>query len=85
MISRSVFIQDPKAAPFSLTAPLYAGQLQKGLVHNVYRAGTWGTMRHLRLEAADASLNVEHAYINAITRGDLASLKWIEGPLTFYK
>nr|CAD7589405.1 unnamed protein product [Timema genevievae] len=27
---------------------------------------------------------VEHAYINAMTRGDLASLRWIEGPLSFY-
>jgi fatty acid synthase, animal type len=25
---------------------------------------------------------VEHAYVNALTKGDLASLKWIEGPLS---
>lgn len=82
---RAVFIQDAKAAPFSLSSPQYAAQLHKGLVQNVLRGGVWGSMRHLRLEETDASLQVEHAYINAITRGDLASLKWIEGPLTFYK
>lgn len=82
---RAVFIQDPKAAAFSLSSPQYAAQLRKGLVHNVLRAGVWGTMRHLQLDSEDATLQVEHAYINAITRGDLSSLKWIEGPLTFYK
>ncbi|XP_046659342.1 fatty acid synthase isoform X2 [Homalodisca vitripennis] len=82
---RAVFIQDAKAPAFSPTSAQYAAQLRKGLVHNVLRGGVWGSMRHLKLEATDASLQVEHAYINAITRGDLASLKWIEGPLTFYK
>ncbi|XP_054286913.1 fatty acid synthase-like [Macrosteles quadrilineatus] len=83
--ARAVFIQDPKAAAFALSSPQYAAQLRKGLVQNVLRAGVWGTMRHLQLDSEDATLQVEHAYINAITRGDLSSLKWIEGPLTFYK
>lgn len=28
---------------------------------------------------------MEHAYINALARGDLASLRWIEGPLAYLK
>ncbi|XP_050423114.1 fatty acid synthase-like isoform X2 [Adelges cooleyi] len=85
---RSVFIQDPSAPKFSLTEPKYAEQLKKDLLSNVLKPnGVWGTMRHLKLESKQdkPSLQVEHAYINALTRGDLSSLKWIEGPLTYYK
>jgi len=54
---------------------------------NVYRGGTWGCYRHLKLDnhSNATSLQVEHAYINTLTRGDLASLRWIEGPLTYYR
>ncbi|CAI6345632.1 unnamed protein product [Macrosiphum euphorbiae] len=85
---RSVFIQDPAAPKFSLSAPLYAAQLKKDLLSNVLKPnGVWGSMRHLRLENQQnkPSLQVEHAYINALTRGDLSSLNWIEGPLSHYK
>lgn len=30
-----------------------------------------------------ASSQVEHAYVNTLTRGDLSSLRWIESPLRF--
>jgi len=85
---RSVFIKDPAAPKFSLTAPVYAAQLKKDLLSNILKSnGVWGSMRHLKLENQQdkPSLQVEHAYINALTRGDLSSLKWIEGPLTYYK
>lgn len=54
---------------------------------NVYKNKHWGCMRHLKLDSKldEASLQVEHAYINAVTKGDLASLRWIEGPLSYYK
>ncbi|KAL1517282.1 hypothetical protein ABEB36_001067 [Hypothenemus hampei] len=82
---RSVFIQDVNAPQFSLGA--YATQLSLDLVHNVLRCNVWGTYRHLLLEqtADSGALQVEHAYINTLTRGDLASLRWIEGPLSYYK
>lgn len=85
---RSVFIQDPTAPKFSLTTVLYATQLKKDLIINVLKTnGVWGSMRHFNLENQQdkPSLQVEHAYINALTRGDLNSLKWIEGPLSYYK
>jgi len=85
---RSVFIQDPTAPKFSLTAPLYANQLKKDLLSNILKPnGVWGSMRHLKLENQQdkPTLQVEHAYINALIRGDLSSLKWIEGPLTYFK
>lgn len=84
---RAYFLQDAKAEKFSLNSTNYMKQLRKDLVHNVYKNGTWGTYRHFLLDQVDGSgkLQVEHAYINTLTRGDLASLKWIEGPLTYYK
>ncbi|KAK5643002.1 hypothetical protein RI129_009169 [Pyrocoelia pectoralis] len=84
---RACFIQDKKTETFSLSSPFYKKQMQKDLVHNVLKDKTWGTYRHLLLDQNNntATLHVEHAYINTLTRGDLASLKWIEGPLSYYK
>lgn len=82
-------MQDKKAPQFTLENKIYCDQLRKGLVMNIYRSGTWGSYRHLRLDgnlsSSATALQVEHAYINTLTRGDLASLRWIEGPLTFYR
>uniref|UniRef100_A0A6P7G8W5 Fatty acid synthase n=1 Tax=Diabrotica virgifera virgifera TaxID=50390 RepID=A0A6P7G8W5_DIAVI len=82
---RAVFIQDTNAPKFTIAA--YEQQLRKDLVHNVLRKKVWGSFRHLVLEHFEDSgkLQVEHAYINTVTRGDLASLRWIEGPLGYYK
>ncbi|XP_058815854.1 fatty acid synthase [Topomyia yanbarensis] len=82
--ARLVFIQDKRAEKFSLTGKLYTEQLKKDLICNVLNGnGVWGTFRHLRLDNQTnaPSLQVEHAYVNALTKGDLASLKWIEGTL----
>ncbi|KAJ8943746.1 hypothetical protein NQ318_011957 [Aromia moschata] len=51
------------------------------------RANVWGCYRHILLDSLNDSgkLQVEHAYINTLTRGDLASLRWIEGPLGYDK
>jgi fatty acid synthase len=82
-MARLIFIQD-KAEKFSFTSNLYANQLRKDLISNVYKNGAWGSYRHLKLDNLSnaPTLQVEHAYINALTKGDLASLKWIEGPLS---
>lgn len=85
--ARLYFIQDQNVEKFNLNGKLYQKQLSKDLVSNVYKNGTWGTFRHLKLknQKADATLPVEHAYVNALTKGDLASLRWIEGPLSMDK
>ncbi|XP_044270431.1 fatty acid synthase [Tribolium madens] len=82
---RAVFIQDTNAPKFSLTA--YDQQLKKDLVHNVLKKNVWGSFRHILLDNDHdgGKLQVEHAYINTLTRGDLSSLRWIEGPLSYYK
>ncbi|RZC35992.1 fatty acid synthase [Asbolus verrucosus] len=82
---RAVFIQDTNAVKFSPIA--YEKQLKKDLIHNVLRKNVWGSYKHILLDHDNDSgkLQVEHAYINTLTRGDLSSLRWIEGPLTYYK
>lgn len=82
--ARMFFIQDAKAEKFSLTSKTYLEQLNKDLISNVYKNGGWGTFRHLKLDTnGDVSnLRVEHAYVNALTKGDLSSLSWIESPLS---
>nr|XP_034178573.1 fatty acid synthase [Osmia lignaria]XP_034178581.1 fatty acid synthase [Osmia lignaria] len=85
--TRYVFIMDKNAPKFSLTDKFYASQLNKQLVANVLKGGHWGSYRHLRLDQQSgvSSLQVEHAYINALYRGDLSSLRWIESPLSYYQ
>lgn len=78
---RAIFIQDPTAPPFSLENSLYAKQVQKDLVISVLREhAVWGTYRHLPL-APLQSKSVQHRYVNQLIRGDVSSLKWIEGPI----
>lgn len=78
--ARMIYIQDKNTEEFSLKSPFYQKQLQKDLLMNVFKNGSWGTFRHLKLETDLVTLPVEHAYINALIKGDLSSLKWIEGP-----
>lgn len=84
---RYVFIQDKNAPKFSLKDKFYAEQLSKQLMANVLKGGNWGCYRHLPLDQTTgaSSLQVEHAYINALYRGDLSSLRWIESPLSYYE
>ncbi|XP_018303406.1 fatty acid synthase [Mycetomoellerius zeteki] len=85
--ARYVFIQDKSAPKFDLSARFYVEQLDKGLMANVLKGGQWGSYRHLPLDQQNnvSSLQVEHAYVNTLTRGDLSSLRWIEGPLSYYR
>lgn len=68
--------------PFDPAAGAFAAQAQLDLCANVLRAGVWGSYRHVPLPTPHAAqLQLEHAYVNALTRGDLSSLRWIESPL----
>lgn len=85
--ARYVFIQDKNAPKFSLSTRFYAEQLDKELMVNVLKGGQWGSYVHLLLDQQSnlSSLQVEHAYVNSLVRGDLSSLRWIEGPLSYYR
>lgn len=83
-LARLVFIQDAGVEKFNFTSAVYADQLSKDLISNVYKNGAWGTYRHLKLDVQNdvSNLPVEHAYLNALVKGDLSSLSWIESPLS---
>jgi len=83
--SRYVFIQDKNSPKFDLSVPYYAEQLDKGLRANVLKKGQWGSYRHLPLDHKNdtPSVQVKHAYVNILTRGDLSSLRWIQSPLNY--
>ncbi|KAJ2944093.1 hypothetical protein O0L34_g18059 [Tuta absoluta] len=81
-----LFFAPGEKAPFNLDKGIFADQARLDLAMNVRRAGVWGCYRHLPVgDAAAAQLQVEHAYVNTLTRGDLSSLRWIESPLRWAK
>ncbi|XP_017099797.2 fatty acid synthase [Drosophila bipectinata] len=79
---RLYLILDEGLPAFSLEEPFFADQLAKDLSINVYRNGSWGSFRHLKMESQSPLLPVEHAYVNTLVKGDLSSLRWIESPRT---
>lgn len=55
--------------------------LENDLVMNVYRDGAWGAFRHFLLEQDKPEEQTAHAFVNILTRGDLASIRWVCSPL----
>ncbi|KAF7272913.1 hypothetical protein GWI33_014349 [Rhynchophorus ferrugineus] len=74
-----VFIED-SAPNFDISSPFYQDQLKKKLSINVYKNGHWGTYRHLLLDDHNRT-EAEHCFLNSLSRGDLSSLKWLEGSI----
>ncbi|KAL2729284.1 fatty acid synthase-like [Vespula maculifrons] len=81
-IFRAVLIQDIEAPKFSLELPLYSEQFETDLVINVLRSGNvWGSYRHQLLPPHEPKPTY-HALVNQLTRGNLSSIRWVEGPIT---
>lgn len=82
-----MYVHDSNGKKFSLNEKFYRDQLKKDLLMNVYKNGVFGSYRHVILDNVndEASLNVEHAYINTLMRGDLSSLRWIESHPSHFK
>lgn len=79
--TRCMFIMDENAPKFDIKNEFYESQLKKNLVCNIYKNGQWGGYRHLLMEPL-TQVEAEHAYVNVTDRGDLSSLRWLEGPLS---
>lgn len=75
-----VFIMD-KMANFEPQNLFFSEQIKKNLAVNICKDGKWGTYRHLRLEDSTDYL-CEHSFVTCLSRGDLSTLKWIEGPIS---
>ncbi|XP_025264308.1 fatty acid synthase-like [Camponotus floridanus] len=79
---RYIYIQDSNAPKFDLFSQFYAKQLEKELMANVFKGGQWGSYRHLQLDQ-HIYVELEHAYVDTLTTGNLNSLEWIQSPLTY--
>jgi len=75
---RYVFIQDKTAPTFNESTQFYADQLNKGLRANILKEGRWGSYRHLQFKPSN--VRTEYAYVNALAKGNLNSLTWIQSP-----
>jgi len=73
---RYVFIQDKTAPMFHESMQFYADQLNKGLRANILKEGHWGSYRHLQFKHSNT--RTEYAYVNALRKGNLNSLTWIQ-------
>ncbi|XP_037047414.1 fatty acid synthase-like isoform X2 [Bradysia coprophila] len=60
-----VLIEDPQAPKFDPEIPMYKKQLEKNLVMNIYRHGTWGAFRFTELESNQLSQpQSKYCYMN---------------------
>nr|XP_022920510.1 fatty acid synthase-like [Onthophagus taurus] len=75
----SMIIMDEKTR-FDLNNSFFKKQLNKNLAINVLENNQWGSYRHLLLDP-DLEVENQHCYVNVTTKGDLSSLKWLEGSI----
>nr|CAI5852763.1 unnamed protein product [Callosobruchus analis] len=77
---RCVFLMD-ESDTFDIKDVDLQKELNKNLAINVRKGGKWGTYRHMLIKR-ERYVETEHAMANEIVRGDLSSLRWLEGPLS---
>lgn len=53
-------------------------QLNLDLVVNVKQKNKWGSYKHIPIPSSPPTIETYNAFVNVLTRGDLASLRWIE-------
>ncbi|CAH1987550.1 unnamed protein product [Acanthoscelides obtectus] len=80
---KGLFLMDTDKT-FDSNDPFFINQLSKDMAVNILKEGKWGTYRHLLLANTEETEN-EHFFVNVTLRGDLSSLKWLEGPLDHTK
>ncbi|CAH1394198.1 unnamed protein product, partial [Nezara viridula] len=79
--AKCVLLLDNAIPEFQLENTFYKEQLAKDLAINIVKNGKWGTYRHLKIEEVTRK-PAFHVFTNFLTRGDLSSLNWIQGPIT---
>ncbi|XP_063914146.1 fatty acid synthase-like [Zophobas morio] len=70
-----------KDVQFDPELAFYKQQLRKNLAVNILKNGKWGTYRHLPLDDVE-EVESQHTFVTLGLKGQLNTLKWIEGPLT---
>jgi fatty acid synthase len=72
------FLMMDEVPDFDPRLPFYGDQLRKNLAINIYKSGKWGTYRHLLLEELQ-EVECEHCFGDVSAKGDLSSMRWLEG------
>ncbi|GJQ74201.1 hypothetical protein Trydic_g12859, partial [Trypoxylus dichotomus] len=67
-----------KASKFDPKLLFYREQLDKGMMINVWKDGSWGTYRFLQIPDPEL-VQDDNCFIGASNRGDLSSLAWMQG------
>ncbi|GFU38618.1 fatty acid synthase [Nephila pilipes] len=82
---RCVFISERASSlpQFSPKAQFYREIMENDLTMNVFKSNSWGTYRHFKMPEDTEGLELKHAYLNIVTRGNLSSLTWIDSPLKY--
>ncbi|GFR04445.1 fatty acid synthase, partial [Trichonephila clavata] len=82
---RCVFISEsaPDLPQFNPKLQFYQEIMEKDLTMNVFKTNSWGTYRHFKMSEGSEVDEMEHAYLNILTRGNLSSLTWIDSPLKY--
>ncbi|XP_044764578.1 fatty acid synthase-like [Coccinella septempunctata] len=75
-----VLIYGEEAPPFDPEHPFYKEQLSRHMAINIYKDGAWGTYRHFSLSDVE-QIDCEHSFVCSMTRGDMSSLRWLQGEL----
>ena len=78
---RCVFIDDARVPSFDTKNQFFKTQLELGLAINVFKNGQWGSYRHFILQQEKIiGPRIDHCFANSLTRGDLSSMTWLDGP-----
>nr|XP_022920511.1 fatty acid synthase-like [Onthophagus taurus] len=80
-VNISLVLVTENAPQFNVKNQFYKTQLEKNLAINIFKDGKWGCYRHFLLDQIE-SVQKEHCYVNVTSRGDLSTLRWIEGALS---
>ncbi|GFQ66223.1 fatty acid synthase [Trichonephila clavata] len=82
---RCVFISEEVSTlpKFNTQTQFYEEILAKDLTMNIFKTNSWGSYRHFEMSEGTQSIEMEHAYLNLLTRGNLSSLTWIDSPLKY--
>ncbi|XP_045465555.1 fatty acid synthase-like [Harmonia axyridis] len=75
-----VLIYGEEAPQFDPDHSFYEEQLNKNMAVNIYKDGKWGTYRHFSLIGGE-EIECDHGFACPVTRGDMSSLKWLQGNL----
>lgn len=76
-------ITDAEAPPFHINNSFYQQQLALNHPINVLKDGKWGSYRYLDMspQLNHPNTQAKHFFVNCLVKGDLSTLRWLNGPL----